>query len=309
MAARRRRAAPDRRPGRVARGRAIFAERIVGTIANRQIFKRAPRAYAAAKIEGPVLAPIDADAAARREAAVRCADCHSAAPLETRAAAGGEPAAAGPLHALPRGAREARRAAPRRPRPPAGELDPELDAGAASGRSRRRRWRSARMPRRPPRLRAAGLVVEPAVSVRRGRRRRRAGESGRRPARRRHRHRAAARVRRPGHPAAVRGRRRGDQRSRAARTRRARAHRRELGARGAARRRCARPRPTCTTARCRRCARCWSPPRAARSASRSGAAGFVLDTRVPGNGNQGHEFGTALSAADKQDLIAFLETL
>jgi hypothetical protein len=40
-----------------------------------------------------------------------------------------------------------------------------------------------------------------------------------------------------------------------------------------------------------------------------GAAGFVLDTRVPGNGNQGHEFGTALTAAEKQDLIAFLETL
>ena len=40
-----------------------------------------------------------------------------------------------------------------------------------------------------------------------------------------------------------------------------------------------------------------------------GAAGFVLDTRVPGNGNQGHEFGTALSPAEKQDLIAFLETL
>ena len=40
-----------------------------------------------------------------------------------------------------------------------------------------------------------------------------------------------------------------------------------------------------------------------------GAAGFVLDTRVPGNGNQGHEFGTALSPAEKQDLIAFLQTL
>ena len=40
-----------------------------------------------------------------------------------------------------------------------------------------------------------------------------------------------------------------------------------------------------------------------------GAAGFVLDTRVAGNGNQGHEFGTALSAAEKQDLIAFLESL
>ena len=47
---------------RIARGRAVFAERIVGTIANRQIFKRAPRPYAAAKLDGPVLAPIDPDA-------------------------------------------------------------------------------------------------------------------------------------------------------------------------------------------------------------------------------------------------------
>jgi hypothetical protein len=40
-----------------------------------------------------------------------------------------------------------------------------------------------------------------------------------------------------------------------------------------------------------------------------GRAGFVLDTRLPGNGNQGHEFGTTLGAADKADLIAFLEGL
>ena len=40
-----------------------------------------------------------------------------------------------------------------------------------------------------------------------------------------------------------------------------------------------------------------------------GNAGFVLDTRVAGNGNQGHEFGTALSPAEKQDLVAFLESL
>ena len=40
-----------------------------------------------------------------------------------------------------------------------------------------------------------------------------------------------------------------------------------------------------------------------------GAAGFVLDTRVAGNGNQGHEFGASLSPAEKQDLVRFLETL
>ena len=40
-----------------------------------------------------------------------------------------------------------------------------------------------------------------------------------------------------------------------------------------------------------------------------GKAGFVFDTRLPGNGNSGHEFGTALTAAEKADLVAFLESL
>jgi len=40
-----------------------------------------------------------------------------------------------------------------------------------------------------------------------------------------------------------------------------------------------------------------------------GAAGFVFDTRLPGNRNIGHEFGTALTPAEKADLVAFLETL
>jgi hypothetical protein len=67
----------------VARGRSIFAEKVVGTIANRQIFKRAPRAYAAAKLEGPVLGPIDASKPLDAKLSVRCADCHAGAPLET----------------------------------------------------------------------------------------------------------------------------------------------------------------------------------------------------------------------------------
>jgi hypothetical protein len=40
-----------------------------------------------------------------------------------------------------------------------------------------------------------------------------------------------------------------------------------------------------------------------------GNAGFVFDTRLPGNRNIGHEFGTSLPARDKADLIAFLQTL
>jgi hypothetical protein len=40
-----------------------------------------------------------------------------------------------------------------------------------------------------------------------------------------------------------------------------------------------------------------------------GAAGFVMDTRLPGNRNMGHQFGTRLSAREKRDLVAYLESL
>lgn len=36
---------------------------------------------------------------------------------------------------------------------------------------------------------------------------------------------------------------------------------------------------------------------------------FTVDTAVPGNGNQGHAFGTELPAADKAALVAFLKSL
>jgi hypothetical protein len=38
------------------------------------------------------------------------------------------------------------------------------------------------------------------------------------------------------------------------------------------------------------------------------AVGFVLDTSVPGNSNQGHLYGTQLSDADKRDLMELLKT-
>ena len=41
----------------------------------------------------------------------------------------------------------------------------------------------------------------------------------------------------------------------------------------------------------------------------SGQGAFTFDTRLPGNRNTGHEFGTKLSADEKQDLIAFLKSL
>jgi len=40
-----------------------------------------------------------------------------------------------------------------------------------------------------------------------------------------------------------------------------------------------------------------------------GAAGFVFDTRLPGNRNIGHEFGTRLTPREKDDLVAFLQSL
>ncbi len=40
-----------------------------------------------------------------------------------------------------------------------------------------------------------------------------------------------------------------------------------------------------------------------------GNAGFVLDTRQPGNRNIGHEFGARLSPSEKNDLVAFLKSL
>ena len=68
--------APD--AAAIARGRALFANRIVGTLANRQILKEAPPRYGPAKLTGPLLAPIDEALPATFP--VRCADCHSATP-------------------------------------------------------------------------------------------------------------------------------------------------------------------------------------------------------------------------------------
>ena len=36
---------------------------------------------------------------------------------------------------------------------------------------------------------------------------------------------------------------------------------------------------------------------------------FLLDTTIPGNSNQGHEYGVSLTREQKLDLIEFLKTL
>ena len=68
--------APD--PAAVERGRHLFSERVVGSIANSQILKEVPPRYAAAKLTPPIRAPIDE--ALGPTIPVRCADCHSATP-------------------------------------------------------------------------------------------------------------------------------------------------------------------------------------------------------------------------------------
>jgi hypothetical protein len=68
----------------VARGQTIFSERVVGTIANRQLLKTVPAPYRPARLAAPVLAPIDPSRPLGALVPVRCADCHLAAPLETR---------------------------------------------------------------------------------------------------------------------------------------------------------------------------------------------------------------------------------
>jgi hypothetical protein len=75
-------ARPAADPAAVARGRTLFTERVVGAIANQQVLKLPPRSPATASLQGPVLAPIDPTRPPTDRLAVRCADCHSAAPLD-----------------------------------------------------------------------------------------------------------------------------------------------------------------------------------------------------------------------------------
>ena len=77
-------ARPPHNPDRVARGRTIFAEAFIGEIANRQVLPEPPPACATAGVRGRVLAPIDPSQPLDASLRVRCADCHNASPLERR---------------------------------------------------------------------------------------------------------------------------------------------------------------------------------------------------------------------------------
>ena len=76
-------ARPASAAAEVARGREIFFDRVVGDIKNQQILVEVPPAYADAKIEPPLLAPIDETRPMAARLPVRCVSCHSATTLTT----------------------------------------------------------------------------------------------------------------------------------------------------------------------------------------------------------------------------------
>jgi hypothetical protein len=293
------------RTERIARGRALFAERIVGTIVNRQIFKRAPRAYAAARVDGPVLAPIDPTRPLEAKLPVRCADCHSAAPLEVvRPLAENAPPfgrcthchvahvgidewrGEGDLVAIA-AVLQTRKVAP-------GAI---AEVTFCAGCHARHRdfgplvYSSSRLypfdadgdgdAQGNPAAdrRAAGIGTDPllAFDV---------------PLPERPFSVEIATITHPSQPGRVARARIGMSWVRAA----------PLVAVGATA-------PYLHNGSVPTLAALLEPAARRPASFPLGAAGFVLDTRLPGNANAGHEFGTALSAADKQDLIAFLESL
>ena len=295
----------------IRRGRALFTERIVGTIVNRQVLKRAPRVYAAAKIDGPVLAPIDATQPLDAKLPVRCADCHAGVPLETT-----RPFAENP--------------------PPLGRC-----SHCHLSHVSLEEWDNPRQTKRPESNAIISLASlapkfgkEPASEVKfcfecHGTHRdygplvysssrlfpfdadgdgdaqgnpaadRRAGGIGTEPllafdvpVTQRPFTIDVATISDPVRPGRVGTARIGASWVRASPLVALRAsapylHNGSVPTLGA-----------------------LLEPAARRPAKFPlGKAGFVLDTRIPGNGNQGHEFGTALSPAEKQDLVRFLETL
>ncbi len=300
----------ERPPGdaaAIARGRAIFSERVVGAIANRQILKLAPPAYAAAKLEGPILAPIDPTRSLDAGLAVRCADCHSAAPLANELPLASNPpplgrcshchlahsrldewkavraasvdAATVPLEALPLG------------RSASDEV-----AFCAGCHSQHRDF--------GPLVYSSGRLfpfdadgdgdaqLHPAAD-------RRAGGIGTDPW-------LAFDVPRPEWPFAI------DLPSISDPTRAGHVGQARIGAawvRTAPLVGLAASAPYLHNGSVPSLRALLDPPAKRPVTFPLGQAGFILDTRLPGNGNQGHAFGTGLSAAEKSDLIAFLQTL
>jgi hypothetical protein len=289
---------------RVARGRALFTDRVVGEIANRQILKHAPRALAAARLEGPILAPIDPTKPLDARLPVRCADCHAAAPLDE----------ARPLAESP---------------PPLGRCShchlahPPLEKDGVVDGERLVTLAALRAPAAAPaevafcarchaRHRAFGPLAysssrlfpfdadgdgdaqkNPVADAR-------AGGIGTEPL-------LAFDVPRPEWPFSLELPVVGADPAAPTRITRARVglawvRTAPLVAVGASA-------PYLHNGSVPTLRALLEPSRARPVTFPLGAAGFVFDTRLPGNRNAGHEYGTKLTSAEKADLVAFLETL
>jgi hypothetical protein len=291
----------------IARGRAIFCERLVGAITNRQILKLPPPAYAAAKLEGPILAPIDPTKPLEAKLAVRCADCHAGAPLENKLPLAANPPPLGrcshchlahsrldewstiraqsldtallPVSALPLG------------RQPADEV-----AFCEGCHSQHRDF--------GPLVYSSGRLfpfdadgdgdaqLDPAAD-------RSAGGIGTDPW-------LAFDVPRAEWPFAL------DVATISDPTRAGHVGQARLGAawvRAAPLVGLAASAPYLHNGSVPSLRALLDPPAKRPVTFPLGKAGFVFDTRLPGNSNQGHSFGTTLTAAEKSDLVAFLESL
>jgi hypothetical protein len=291
----------------LARGRALFTERVVGTVANRQILKVAPQAYAAAKLEGPILAPIDPTKPLEAKLAVRCADCHSAAPLDGKMSLASNP-------------------------PPLGRC-----SHCHVAHTREDTWKALRVDSVAP-----GLIPVAALPLGRGasdevafcetchsqhrdfgplvyssgrlfpfdadgdgdaqlapEADRRAGGIGTDPW-------LAFDVPRGEWPFAIDVPTISDP-VRAGHV--GQAHTGAAWVRAAPLIGLAASAPYLHNGSVPSLRALLDPPARRPRTFPLGNAGFVLDTRLPGNGNQGHDFGTALTASEKSDLIAFLESL
>jgi hypothetical protein len=291
----------------IARGRAVFSERLVGAIVNRQILKLPPPAYAAAKLEGPILSPIDPTKPLEAKLAVRCADCHAGAPLENKLPLAAHPpplgrcshchlahsrldewaairapsinAALVPVSALPLG------------RQPADEI-----AFCEGCHSQHRDF--------GPVVYSSGRLFpfdangdgdaqrNPAVD-------RQAGGIGTDPW-------LAFDVERPEWPFAI------DVATISDPTRAGHVGQARIGAawvRAAPLVGLTATAPYLHNGSIPSLRALLDAPSKRPASFPLGKAGFVFDTHLPGNSNQGHDFGTALTAAEKADLVAFLESL
>jgi hypothetical protein len=294
----------------IARGRALFTSRVVGTVANRQILKTAPRAYAAAKIAGPILAPIDPSRALDARIAVRCADCHSGAPTERRLPLATNPPPLGrcthchlthpPPEDSPSASASASASAPSSisllPIPAAAPAEiaycagchtQHRDFGAFVASSSRLFPFDADGDGRAQGdeaddARAGGIGTEPLLAFDVPRPDRPAGGFGM----------DVPLIRDPNRAGPVQTAHTGVAWVRAA----------PLFAVFAS------P-PYLHNGSVPTLRALLEPARRRPATFRLGAAGFVYDTRIPGNRNIGHEYGVALTAAEKDDLVAFLNSL